>query len=106
MSNVTVNVLSESTESTTIEVTLPAKRTLNQASQDRIAYEMNALAKKEARLAKLKVGTPAYNRCLESIKKTAALILKVEGKMETRVAKKMMVAQPANDTAVEMQKAG
>ena len=79
------------------------KRTLNQSSNDRLSFEMDSLAKKEARLATLKVGSKAYLRCVESIKKTGALIIKIEAQMVARQEKAAakLAANPvvANDVA-------
>ena len=86
---------------TVVEAAPSTKRTLNESSNDRLNYEMNELAKKEARLATLKLGTPAYSRCVESIKKTSALIIKIEEKMNVRIAKALAKA-PANDVVAEL----
>ena len=80
-----------------------SKRTLNQSSNDRLTYEMNVLATKEARLATLKVGSKAYLRCVESIKKTGQLIIKIEAQMVARqekaAARLARAAVVANDVA-------
>ena len=100
--NVTVETVATTTESTA-----PAapKRSLNEASDFRLAFERNSLREKQERKALLeqqgKQNTKGYVRCCESITKVEELIASIESKKSKRLerAAAKVSAAPANDAA-------
>jgi hypothetical protein len=83
------------TENTTVEtVSVPSndnveskpKRTMVQASEDRIAFHVAMSAEKAARLSTLKPGK-AYDRCAASLAKNDAFIALLRSELAARVAK-------------------
>lgn len=63
------------------------KRSMEQASQDRITWHMALSAEKVARLATLKPGK-AYDRCAASLAKNDAFIAQLRSDLAARLADK------------------
>lgn len=82
------------TENTTVETT---KKSLNEKTNDRIAYHVAAGEKKAARLLTLKEGTPAHSKCVESIRKNDELLAQLRSQLAARL-EKAAAAEASNDT--------
>lgn len=87
------NMTTQNETATTIEISndnssesKAPKRTMAQASQDRIAHHEGISAQKQARLETLKPGK-AYDRCLKSLNENEAFITELKAGLQARLEK-------------------
>lgn len=86
--NTTVETVSTETTVTVVENdNSKPKRTMVQASEDRIAYHVQVSAEKTARLATLKPESKAYARCASALAKNDAFIAQLRSDLADRLAK-------------------